>query len=129
MALQVTARLPATDAAAPLARSLVEGLPVEAERRRELRLLVHELVTNAVRHSGATGDDEVAVHMAVSPDLVHVEVEDPARCDSEPHVESLSARDGGLGLFIVQRMACDWGVDRGDHNKVWFDLPRSYSIA
>ena len=129
MALQVTAELPPSPEAAALARSLVEALPVDVDRRRELRLMVHELVTNAVRHSGATKDDRVAVHMTVDPDVVHVEVEDPARRASEPHVESPCTRDGGLGLFIVQHMACDWGVDLGEHNVVWFDLPRTRPAA
>jgi anti-sigma regulatory factor (Ser/Thr protein kinase) len=95
-------------------------------RYRVCELLVSELVTNVVRHSAghdsaATSDMSVQVY----PDRVRVEVRDkgpgitPAR--SEPERDPGS----GWGLFLVDELADEWGIESGLPNCVWFELTRT----
>jgi len=34
------------------------------------------------------------------------------------------SRQSGWGLFLVDRMADRWGVDRSEGTRVWFELER-----
>lgn len=82
------------------------------------RLLVSELVTNAVLH--ARTDIEVVVRLARG--RVRVEVRDGSM--AAPVVRHYD-RDAmtGRGLALVDELAKRWGVDKGEHGKaVWFEL-------
>jgi anti-sigma regulatory factor (Ser/Thr protein kinase) len=87
-----------------------------------MRLLITELITNAVRHAHARNVD---VQVLVSAPAVRVEVADP-----EPgHVNAPSnggkGAGGGWGLFLVEQVADRWGVAREERGKrVWFELER-----
>ena len=91
-----------------------------------LRLLVTELITNAVRHAGCRTWIELGVE--IYPDSVRAEVLD---CGSgfqpperpEPHRD----RTGGWGLCLVDQLADRWGVAPDDVTRVWFELGRSHS--
>lgn len=87
-----------------------------------LRLLVTELVSNAVRHSGASTVDLMVV---VTRPSVRVEVTDRGR-GFDPALHSVDRdREGGWGLFLVERLADRWGVAREDlGTRVWFELER-----
>jgi two-component sensor histidine kinase len=84
-----------------------------------LLLLVSELVSNSVRHSGGSPGDEVGILMRQAGDRVHVEVQDPG--DGPVDVRQPSADH--LGLRLVESLAYRWGV-RQDPTTVWFDLSR-----
>ena len=86
------------------------------------RLLVTELVTNAVRHAGVgTIEVEVQVHaerMRVDVSNRGVPFEAHARLP-RPDQES------GWGLFLVDRLSDEWGVvDEPGRQRVWFELRR-----
>src|SRR2546423_14695781 len=73
-------RLPAAPEAAPLARSVVDGLDwldLSPQRAFDLRLLVSEIVSNAVLH-GERGDPEQWIGLTITacPDRVRVQVTD-----------------------------------------------------
>jgi anti-sigma regulatory factor (Ser/Thr protein kinase) len=86
-----------------------------------LRLLVSELVTNAVRHGGC--DEPVEVHAAWNAE-VRVEVVDHGHGFSpEPRAGALD-EPGGFGLLLVGRLAERWGVDTDSGTRVWFVLRR-----
>ena len=98
-------------------RSELDGSTLE-----NLRLLVTELVSNAVRHAGAPTVDLLVM---VTRPAVRVEV-----ADRGPGFEPEQRRkgqdpEGGWGLFLVARMADRWGVahERG-RTRVWFELQR-----
>jgi anti-sigma regulatory factor (Ser/Thr protein kinase) len=86
-----------------------------------LRLLVSEVVTNAVRHGAAGEPVEVNAHWNSE---VRVEV-----CDHgdgfTPHPR-LGPLDepGGFGLYLVGRLADRWGVETAEGTTVWFVLRR-----
>ena len=86
-----------------------------------LRLLVSELVTNAIRH-GDTGEP-VELHARWN-DEVRVEVVDHGHgFMPAPRLGGLD-EPGGFGLYLVGRLADRWGVETADGTTVWFVLRR-----
>jgi anti-sigma regulatory factor (Ser/Thr protein kinase) len=87
-----------------------------------LRLLVTELVTNSVRH---TGGDTVTLKVLVGDAAVWTEVIDGGP-GFDPATGASEADHTGWGLFLVERLAERWGVDQnGGDTKVWFELRRT----
>ena len=116
-------RLPA-DATAPgsARRFLEQTLCAEHDARPDdgARLLVSELVTNAVRHGAPP--IEIAVQ-CVGSQALQISVSDgstlrPAQREAALHDE------GGRGMALVDLISDDWGIDdRGAAGKaVWFTL-------
>jgi anti-sigma regulatory factor (Ser/Thr protein kinase) len=91
-------------------------------------LLVSEIVSNSVRHAGLDAADAIEVRIRGSRSMLHVDVIDPG-----PGFEPEGARpredDGGWGLWLLDRLATRWGVERGGATRVWFDLARPVSGA
>ena len=85
------------------------------------RLLVSEVVTNAVRHGD--GAEPVELHATWNAE-VRVEVSDHG--DGFTPAPRIGALDepGGFGLFLVGRLADRWGVETDDGTTVWFVLRR-----
>jgi anti-sigma regulatory factor (Ser/Thr protein kinase) len=87
-------------------------------------LLTSELVTNAIQHtrSGREGGTVTVVVVAVS-DGVLVEVID-AGSPGIPVVKADLYAPQGHGLYLVQRLAAQWGYLRHHSGTtVWFHLP------
>jgi anti-sigma regulatory factor (Ser/Thr protein kinase) len=83
------------------------------------RLLVSELVTNAVIH----GRGRITVRARLSEDRLFVEVIDEGS-GLEPAVRKRSLenpRAGGKGLAIVDAASSRWGIHNGTTH-VWFEL-------
>ena len=90
----------------------------EVER---LKLLVSEVVTNAVRHGHGT--EPVELHATWNGE-VRVEVSDRGHgFTPTPRIGTLD-EPGGFGLFLVGRLADRWGVDTNTGTTVWFVLRR-----
>jgi anti-sigma regulatory factor (Ser/Thr protein kinase) len=88
-----------------------------------LRLLVTELVTNSVRHTGAP---TVVLKVLVGNQVVLTEVSDAGPGFDPGDAGSPGPDHTGWGLFLVERLAERWGVTRnGTGTKVWFELRRS----
>jgi anti-sigma regulatory factor (Ser/Thr protein kinase) len=86
---------------------------------RPLELLVHELVTNSVRHADA---DTIKVSMIAVGEGVRVEVEDDGPGLDEAPPEPTTESEGGWGLHLVELMSSDWGFTAGRRACVWFEL-------
>jgi anti-sigma regulatory factor (Ser/Thr protein kinase) len=103
-----------------VAESLVEVPP---SLRETAELLVSELATNAVRHSGGHSF-EVALQYSAGEHLLWVGVTDPGL--GEPVVQTPDvATENGRGLQLVGLLAERWGArrDRATGSKtVWFEL-------
>jgi anti-sigma regulatory factor (Ser/Thr protein kinase) len=86
-----------------------------------VKLLVSEVVTNAVRH----GDSAQPVELRVEWDSeVRVAVRDRGEgFMPEPRVGALE-EPGGFGLYLVGRLADRWGVETNNGTTVWFVLRR-----
>jgi anti-sigma regulatory factor (Ser/Thr protein kinase) len=116
------------DAAAEARRAIARlRADLDPPLMETLRLLVTELVTNSVRH---TDCDAVTLRIAIGKSAVITEVADDGPTFD---LESLTAEEGraadsstGWGLFLVQRLARDWGVKKeGNSKRVWFELGRA----
>ena len=111
--------------AAAAARTALDKLTgrVPAGRLRDLRLLVSELVTNAVRHAGLGRGDRIRLRVVVRERHVRVEVVDPGRGFTLRQPKPDPARASGWGLYLVDELADRWGVDgAGAGTRVWFEL-------
>jgi anti-sigma regulatory factor (Ser/Thr protein kinase) len=90
-------------------------------------LLVSELVTNSVRHSGVPEGEDVVVRVDLWRHGCRLEVEDPGRDGViAPQPQDLR-NGGGMGLNLVQMLSERWGVVRaaGGPTRVWAQLPRA----
>jgi anti-sigma regulatory factor (Ser/Thr protein kinase) len=91
-------------------------------RLEDICLLVSELVTNGVRHAGAAESDELELEVRRRAGCLRVEVTDPGSGFTRDARQS-GDESGGWGLFLVDRLADRWGVQRGERsNRVWFEL-------
>lgn len=85
-------------------------------------LVFTELVTNAILHGSLRAEDQIYVTFAAGPGGLRGTVSDPGIGFELPNGPQPRA-DGGFGLFIVQRLARRWGVDRArGQTEVWFEL-------
>lgn len=86
-------------------------------------LLTSELVTNAIQHTKSGRGGEVTVNVISLPDGVLVEVTDQG-APGAPVVKSDLYAAEGHGLYLVQKLARQWGYLRGPvGTTVWFHLP------
>jgi anti-sigma regulatory factor (Ser/Thr protein kinase) len=94
---------------------------IDPELAEDVRLLVSELVTNSLRHTGSTS---IELEVWRSDEVVRVDV-----CDHGAGFDvSGPPRPGkasGWGLFMVDRLADRWGVETNGHTRVWFELLRA----
>jgi serine/threonine-protein kinase RsbW len=123
--------LPAGATAPSLARATLAAVAHPSrEVADDVILLTSEVVTNAIRHSGSAPHGDVIVRVEAGEDAIHVEVLNPG-ASFDPQVPSSPSPSGtGLGLFLVDRLASRWGVEReGQRTKVWFDVPASGRAA
>ena len=88
-------------------------------------LVVSELVSNAVRHSGTEQDQRLRITVRrVDRELV-ISVRDSGISGSTADISTQeSASSGGLGLRIVDQLSTDWGTTRetGSYT-VWAKVP------
>jgi len=90
----------------------------------DIRLMTSELVTNSVRHGDLSEDAHIALRVLVTPTTVRVEVIDPGPGFGADALGPASDGESGWGLFLVDRLAARWGVDRRGHTCVWFEIER-----
>lgn len=95
-------------------------------RVADVRLLVSELASNAVKHAGGS----FVLSLDLDPHRLRVELAD----DGPGPVAGAAAApvrgdlpEGGYGLGIVDQVATCWGVERGTggtRTRVWFEIAR-----
>ena len=114
------------------ARMGLEGLRphVPPELYEDVKLLVSELVTNSVLHSGADASSWVEVGYELSGRALRVEVVDPGPgfSPADEHVPD-SDDVSGRGLYMVRTLADRWGVDGLGMTRVWFEFDLSEPFA
>jgi anti-sigma regulatory factor (Ser/Thr protein kinase) len=82
-----------------------------------LLLLLSELVTNSVRHSGVAPGDRVEIGLERWEGTIHVDVQDPGH-----GFDRRDLRPGPHGLEIVEAGADRWGIEDSGLTTVWFEL-------
>lgn len=119
-----TRLLPCDVKSVPEARRLgaeVAGKLMTERQGADLALALSEIVSNAVRHSGA--DEAIELTMTPKDGYLCVQVTDAGT--------GLMARPGamkteggaGVGLFLVEQLTRRWGMTReGERTRVWFEI-------
>ena len=89
----------------------------------DAKVLVSELFANSVRHSGLQADEYVHITAEWSGVRLRVAVHDrfhpSAPLPVVGAIRPLPGAESGWGLFIVDRLASRWGVDKAGY---WFEL-------
>lgn len=122
---EVDIRIEGGPAAAGTARHALDGLArhLRPDLLHDLRLLVTELVTNSVRHGHTGRDGSLHLQVKLTRSKVRVEVRDPGPgFDESRKPRPAEDRASGWGLFLVDRLADRWGVDRERGTLVWFEM-------
>jgi anti-sigma regulatory factor (Ser/Thr protein kinase) len=86
-------------------------------------LVISELVTNAVVHSGSS---VISCTLRLGGGLLHIEVTDQGTGQGEPAVREPSADDvSGRGLLLVSALSKGWGVSPASPSglTVWAIVP------
>jgi anti-sigma regulatory factor (Ser/Thr protein kinase) len=104
------------------ARRLVEELSagrLEVDELGRAKLLVSELVNNAVVHGRGT----ISLKVDLDDDRLHVEVIDEGSGFEREVRQSDHESLGGRGLTIVEAESSRWGLHEGTTH-VWFEIER-----
>lgn len=111
-----------------IARRAVEQLSANVDPGvlRDAQLLVSEVVTNSIRHSGS--DDPIQLRVWRRSAGLKVEVADGGFGFETDEPSPASDGEGGRGLLILETLADRWGTSCDARARVWFELsPRPVS--
>ena len=110
--------------AAAMGRRVLDGLSdgLEPSRLDDARLLLTELITNAIQHGNLDGADRIAVVLRRRADGLVVKVADPGY--GPPPEDVRTSPGNGWGLTLLDRLADEWGLEtRPDGGTLaWFRL-------
>jgi anti-sigma regulatory factor (Ser/Thr protein kinase) len=110
---------------ARVARAFVDGVLGPGHPCGDVAtLLVSELFSNSLRHSGSGAPGEtVTVAVKTTDDVVRVEVTDLSGPGVPQRRPSGNQAEVGRGLHLVARLAARWGWRRrGGRTVTWFEL-------
>lgn len=119
---------PAPSAPGIARRQIVKlGEVMPEEQYETLRLLVTEVLTNAVQHASTPKPRTIGLLIDLSDERVRVEVEDhgPGFEPDIPEVDPMA--EGRRGLLLVRELSDRWGVKKTNRNVVWFEVDLSDS--
>jgi anti-anti-sigma factor len=85
-------------------------------------LLVSEVVTNAVVHPEIQSPAEISILACLVDAMLHVEITDQG-AGFTPQARDPGRMDGGYGLYLLDKAAARWGIERRAGTTVWFDVP------
>jgi serine/threonine-protein kinase RsbW len=97
---------------------------VDASVLENAQLVVSELITNSVRHSGVADGEDLVVRLHLWRGACRLEVEDPGH-DGVIAAQPPDMLNGaGVGLHLVQMLSERWGVVRAAKGptRVWAQL-------
>jgi anti-sigma regulatory factor (Ser/Thr protein kinase) len=102
------------------------GAVLAEERLYEAQLLASELVTNSVRHAELGEEPWIEIATSFSDDAVVVEILDssPGYDPSPPRDLPAPAGTGGHGLYLLNRLADEWGFGPEGKSRIWFRIDR-----
>jgi len=95
---------------------------LDEEQLRDLHLVVSEIVNNSVLHGKVDEDGWIEIDTAFGDGCLRVEVRDTGVQGLPAQREPDYEQGGGFGLFLVQALSRNWGVEQEPQLKVWFEL-------
>jgi len=95
------------------------------------KLLMSELVTNSLRHSGAAVGESLVVRVCLGRRACRLEVEDRGRDGVIAPGPMDRVNGGGMGLNLVQMLSERWGLERvlAGGTRVWAQLACAAPLA
>ena len=126
----IEVRLPSDVSAPGDARRALDGLSERIDRSvfDDIRLLVSELVTNGVRHTGQGPKGWVRLLIQWHRRGVRVEVSDPGPGFGDVPPPTMY-QESGWGLYLVEQVSNRWGVEHDGGNTVWFEVDCPVTVA
>jgi signal transduction histidine kinase len=113
--IEMNLTLDTNEEAPRISRQRLSEIRSEIEPRYEdLALVISELVSNSVRHSG---EGTVSVTVKKQANRVRLEVRDPG-----PGFDPDRPAGDGMGLKIVNRVADAWGIENDGDCTVWVEV-------
>jgi anti-sigma regulatory factor (Ser/Thr protein kinase) len=113
------------DEAPSLARAAMLGFCEDRELSPStiatLTLLISEIVTNAVIHPDVEPPGLIGLCIRINRERIRIEVSDEGT-GFTPQPRDPDRLDGGYGLYLVDKAASRWGVERTPSTTVWFEL-------
>jgi anti-sigma regulatory factor (Ser/Thr protein kinase) len=100
-----------------------EPLGIDASLAQSLILLVSEVVSNAVRHSGGHPEAPIELVASFDEERIRVSVTDAGN-GFVPRPRDPASTSDGYGLYLLEKVAARWGVESEGDTKVWFELSR-----
>jgi anti-sigma regulatory factor (Ser/Thr protein kinase) len=102
----------------------MRALALDPTARRNLELLVSELVANSIRHAGLTEQDPISIHVTARSDRVRVSVRDSGPGFETPPVDGGNPLvPGGQGYVIIEALSDAWGIDSDENGcTVWCEI-------
>jgi anti-sigma regulatory factor (Ser/Thr protein kinase) len=121
--------LPKVAASAASARRVIEGLSGSLDPivLSNARLLVSELVANAVEH--VPEDGRIRLDVALTNGVLRVAVTDPGHGFTPRPRRPEAPKNSGWGLHFVGLLADRWAVAADGAGKVWFELDANAARA
>jgi anti-sigma regulatory factor (Ser/Thr protein kinase) len=102
-------------------REVLRGCAWDVRQLDVIRLMLSELITNAVIHGGVGPDAELRIDRVLDDATVTFRVYDRGDGFAQPDFERPQG-DRGFGLFLVDRLARRWGVTPAPGgSSVWFE--------
>ena len=93
---------------------------IETGLLRDVKLIVSELVTNSVRHSGS--EEPIRMRAWARPTGLKVEISDGGYGFEPRSPRREGHEEGGRGLMILEALAERWGVTHDGRSRVWFEV-------
>jgi len=128
LSLRLDVALPAEPRSVARARRLVDVLPPIDSRDGlflDLRLVLSELIANAILHGAEKPAGTVGVGLDLDPERLRIEVTDGGGgFDPDRRAPLDAERPAGRGLHLVDALCDRWGVELRGPTCVWveFDL-------
>ena len=122
--MTVCSKLPKEPSSAAVARRLLDQLSgqIDADKLDTARLLVTEVITNAVRH--VKPEVQIDLSVALRDAALRVEVLDPGTGFVLRRRGPDSPIDGKRGLHFLEVLSDRWAIDSAGRTRVWFELAR-----
>jgi serine/threonine-protein kinase RsbW len=112
----ITLRLPFAASSVAVARQRLREWMVEHgcsnEAIEDARVVISELVANAVRHARPLSDGQIQVTWTMAGSGVELAVSDGGSPTMPRNVNPPSTATAGRGMAIVETLANDWWSDR-----------------
>ena len=128
--MELRRKIPATPIAPSEARVIARTLKgvIPPPVVDDLEVIVSELATNVLQHSGLRPDDSFEVRMSLDSSKLRVEVWDEGLLDIARDAQQSEPEpllEGGRGLQLVEALSSRWSVEKIDGTAAWaeIDLP------